>query len=1032
MLKTIYCLIVLLLTSVTAVRSIALDTDSGLAERGALFGKLPNTELSNPRALSPQDALRALRLPEGFQATMFASEPLVRQPISMTTDARGRLWVAENYTYSEGSVGFHASLRDRIVILEDLNQDGQADRRTVFWDQAQKLTSIEVGLGGVWALCPPHLIFIPDANHDDQPDGEPVVMLDGWDDGGVRHNVVNGLRWGPDGWLYGRHGILRTSRVGAPGVPLEQRQAINCGIWRFHPVQREFQVVAHGTTNSWGMDWDEHGQMFFINTVIGHLWHVVPGAHYERMFGEDFNPHVYDLMPQTADHVHWDTQEKWVDIRKIGVTPTTDEAGGGHAHAGLMVYQGDNWPDVYRGRVFAINFHGRRINQDVLRRQGASYTASHAPDLLRFGDPWFRGIDLLTGADGGVFVSDWSDTGECHDDDGIHRESGRIYKITYGAPLVAGPVNLATLPETELVGLLTHKNVWYARQAQTELYGRIVSGQDVAKAKSALRELYASTDNVVHRLRALACLHLLGAVDSTWLAMQLGEANEHLRVRAVMLLCDRGELLSEFARTAVLKAAESDPSGLVLLFLASGLQRLPVAERWQLGERLVVRAEFASDPAYVRMVWYGLEEATIAMPEQAVSLVSSARLPLVRRNLVRRLASNLRTHPEPLAVLAEQFSRSRELEWRRDVLEGIAAALQGWHKADAPPGWQSLLQELARQNEDPLREIARELLVVFGDGRTLEDLKRLAAAEEESIAVRRSAVRSLVASRADGLAPLLQQLLTQRGMAGEALRGLATIADPKTPELIVNSYERLDPHARMEAITTLTSRATYAVVLLNAVADGTIGRRDVAAFEIRQMASLRDERLERLLQSLWPEHRPASSEKENRLAELRELLSESQIAAANRGQGRAVFERSCAVCHTLFGNGKNIGPDLTGSQRTNLNYLLQNIVDPSAQLAENYRMSIVSLADGRVVNGVVLTHDQPNVRVQTPTELLSVPREDIERIVASELSLMPERLLDVLASQQIVDLFAYLMSSQQVALPQPLNGQNADVPVENP
>jgi len=349
----------------------------------APFPEIFNTEPAKDKLLSPEESLAKISVPEGFQVSLFAGEPDVQQPIALTTDERGRVWVAENYTYAESSVNFENRLHDRIVILEDTDGDGRFDERTVFWDEAQKLTSVEVGFGGVWALCAPHLLFIPDANRDDVPDGKPVVVLDGFDASAVRHNIVNGLKWGPDGWLYGRHGILATSLVGKPGASASQRVPINCAIWRYHPTRGVFEAVAHGTTNSWGFDYDDHGEMFFINTVIGHLWHVVPGAHYRRMYGADFNPFLYQLIEQTADHFHWDTGESWSDIRKLGVSPTTDKAGGGHAHSGLMIYLGGNWPDEYRNSVFTVNLHGHRLNNDRLERHGAGYVGKHAPDFFK-------------------------------------------------------------------------------------------------------------------------------------------------------------------------------------------------------------------------------------------------------------------------------------------------------------------------------------------------------------------------------------------------------------------------------------------------------------------------------------------------------------------------------------------------------------------------------------------------------------------------------------------------------------------------
>ena len=250
------------------------------------------------------------------------------QPIAMTIDHKGRLWVVENYSYPIWLGGPQG--KDRILIFEDADHDGRFDRRTVFYDKGTNFTGIELGFGGVWVCATPNLLFIPDRDGDDRPDGEPVVKLDGWDTK-AQHNMFNGLKWGPDGWLWGCNGIMSNSRVGKPGTPEDERVAIDCGVWRYHPTRAVFEAVAHGTTNPWGLDFDDLGEAFITNCVIPHLFHVVPGAHFQRMYGEDLAPHRYALMETCADHIHW-AGGQWTDSRdgkgKHG------EAGGGHAHVG--------------------------------------------------------------------------------------------------------------------------------------------------------------------------------------------------------------------------------------------------------------------------------------------------------------------------------------------------------------------------------------------------------------------------------------------------------------------------------------------------------------------------------------------------------------------------------------------------------------------------------------------------------------------------------------------------------------------------
>ncbi|MES1212977.1 MAG: PVC-type heme-binding CxxCH protein, partial [Singulisphaera sp.] len=241
--------------------------------------------------LDPQAAAKAMTVPAGFRVTLFAGEPDIQQPIAQAIDDRGRLWVVEAYSYPlrqpEGEG------RDRILIFEDTDGDGHFDARKVFAENLNLVSGLEIGFGGVWVGAAPELLFIPDADGDDRPDGPPQVLLDGW---GYQdtHETLNTFTWGPDGWLYGCHGVFTFSNVGKPGTPKEKRTPLNAGIWRYHPTKHLFEVFAEGTSNPWGIDFNDQGQAFITACVIPHLYHMIQGGRYERQAGQHYNKFTYD------------------------------------------------------------------------------------------------------------------------------------------------------------------------------------------------------------------------------------------------------------------------------------------------------------------------------------------------------------------------------------------------------------------------------------------------------------------------------------------------------------------------------------------------------------------------------------------------------------------------------------------------------------------------------------------------------------------------------------------------------------------
>jgi putative membrane-bound dehydrogenase-like protein len=578
---------------------------------------------------SPEETARSLKVPDGFTVTLFAGEPDLIQPIGFCFDDRGRLWVAENTSYPKWQTQGH----DRILIFEDVDGDGRFDKRTVFYDKLNYVTGIEYGFGGVWVVSAPNLLFIPDRNGDDQPDAPPQVLLEGFGHQGV-HNVVNGCTWGPDGWLYGGHGGTSNGRIGAPGTPEAQRPFVDGGVWRYHPTRHVFELLMYGTTNPWAVDFDEYGQAFIPNSVTPHLYHVIHGAHVQRRVQGPNSRYEYGVIDTIADHKHW-IGSRWEDSR--GGKTEQVILGGGHAHCGLMVYLGDNWPEKYRGQIFINNIHGDRMNNDLPARKGSGYTAAHGPDFLTSSDPWYMALHVKYGPDGGVYVSDWYDTGECHTRK-PNTQNGRIYKITYGATRPRGDRttpgwDVAKMSTDELLRLQSHRNEWWVRHARRVLHER---GRD-EKARDTFLAMLNSEGDVPRRLRGLWGLHVTGGASAEMLLGLLKDPQEWVRAWAIQMLAEPRQpgdsALAEFARLA-----QADPSPLVRLFLASAATRIPLAARWAVLERLAAHGEDVDDQNLPLMYWYALEPMVGADPRRALGLATASKIPKLREFAARRIA----------------------------------------------------------------------------------------------------------------------------------------------------------------------------------------------------------------------------------------------------------------------------------------------------------------------------------------------------------------------------------------------------------
>jgi len=976
--------------------------------------------------LPAAEAAATMVVPEGFQVALFAGEPDVKQPIGFAIDDRARLWVAEAYNYPRHGTGSG----DRIVIFADEDGDGRFDKRTVFYEGLNYVTGIEVGFGGAWVMSPPNLYFIPDRDGDDSPDGPPEVLLDGFGNHANAHNLANGFSWGPDGWLYGTHGRTNWSLLGKPGTPQADRVRFDGGVYRYHPLRHVWEPYADGTTNPWGIDWNDVGEAFVCNCVNPHLFHVIPGAHYEPWRNRESSQYAYRRIDTIADHLHFVGRG---NVRDGLGSQAEDAAGGGHAHCGTMVYLGDNWPEKYRNTLFTNNIHGRRINNDLLARRGSGYTASHGPDLLRSQDPWFMGVTLRYGPDGAVFVCDWSDTGECHSTKNTRRETGRIYKISYGKPAPpdggsaklegTATFDLSRLTDLELAERQLHRNDWHVQHARRLLQERAAAGRDLTEVARRLQTVFADDSNVPRKLRALWALHVIGRLDAEFLTAQLNHESEYVRAWSLRLLAEPGEpppaALAKFS-----DLAESDPSPLVRLHLASTLQRLTLDRRRPIAEALSRHAEDVNDENIPLMIWYGIEpllagdtEPLIAEDvKRFVELAATTKIPLLARHIGRRTAST----PDldaALQTLSVRFA-GVEGEPQAELIAGVIEGLEGRRSVAMPPGWPAAYAELQASSRESVRERSLELALIFDDPRALALLRKRAVDTSQGVELRNRAVEALVAKRPVDLAPLLLELVRDSATRRAAIRGLAEYDHRETSATLLAGYDRFDAAARQDALQTLSSRPAWAVPLLDAVEAGQIPRTDVTAYTARQLLSLNVERINNRLQTLWGQVRTTSAEKRKLIADVKKRLTPESLAGADRSAGRALFQKTCANCHRFFDAGGEIGPNITGSQRTNLDYLLQTVFDPSAAVNKDYRMQIIETSAGRLITGLIVSETKAAVTVQTFNEKIVVPIAEIDARSESPLSIMPEGMLQNLSTSDIRNLLAYLMGPTQVPLPE--------------
>jgi putative membrane-bound dehydrogenase-like protein len=966
---------------------------SGVNSTSTLWG-IAQKEGLEAKFLTPQQAIESMTMMDGYKANVWASEPMMTQPMAFCWDDRGRLWVAENRDYESRGYGFSKAGNSRILILEDTNGDGVADSQKIFLDSIPFPSAMAVGFDGLFLGAPPNLLFVPDRNGDDVAEMKDIeVRLTGW---GIRdrHETLNSLHWGPDGWLYGLQGFATPSKVRKPNgkgklykhndpfpddILKGEGVDINGGVWRYHPTKDRFEVVAHGFSNPWGIDYDAKGQLIMTACVIPHLWHVIPGGIYHRQGGQHFNPYVYNDIKTIADHSHRS------------------------AHGGARVYQSDAFPQSQQGRIFMANIHEHAILADVLEPKGSGYVGHHGADFLQANNAQWVGFSMEVGPDGGLYVLDWHDADICGKEV-LNGETGRIFRIMPKTSLAENWTgrysDLNKMTDQQLVNLQTVKSDWHARRARIILQNRASKGKLGSQTHEQLRQIFDANTNADWRLRAMWALHITGDFDSNALVKALDDKDAYIRAWAVQLLCeDRSP--SQTAQEKFVRMAREDQSAVVRLYLASALQRVDADSQWKIAGELMAHGEDKDDHNLPKMIWFGFEPLVKQNSAKALELASRCEIPMVSRFIARRTVD-----ADQIPTLITALGKLPKTQI--SLLEGMRDGLEGRSDLTAPANWQAVFAKL--KTNPKTAQIAQQVAQQFGDTETAR--KSLATLKDKKAPLdqRLKALKSVAGQQRPELLNELPALLNEPNLRTETIRAIAGYDRESLGELLLARYPDFSASDKLQVVQTMSSRSKYGWQLAQALKTNKIPKRDVPTYAARQLLRV----VGSGFVEIWgPIEQHGIDEKA--YARYQKLLSDRALLSANTAKGRLVFQRTCGPCHKMYGEGGNIGPDITGSNRGNVDYLLSNILNPSGEIQDDYKMVVVTTRDGRTYSGNVAGENERQLTLRVVgQDAVVLNKSDIQSREVTPNSMMPTGLLDALTEDEVIDLVAFLRTTQPV------------------
>ena len=989
-------------------------------------GLLLEASVACGQGYPPEEAAEKMTIAEGLQVTLFASEPEVRQPSFVKCDDRGRLWTIQYLQYPNPAGLQRVKVdrwsrtvydrvpkppphgprgADKITILEDTDGDGKADKVKDFVDGLNLVTGVAFGHGGVYVLNVPYLLFYPDRDRDDIPDSDPEVLLTGF---GMEdaQSMSNHLTWGPDGWLYGVNGSTTTCNI--RGIEFQQ------GLWRYHPLTKQFELFCEGGSNCYGVTFNENGEVFY-STNGGPFVHGVQGGYFFKSFGK--HGPLHNLY---AYHYFENLQRDQVP----GGPPT-----------GGTIYTGESFPERFRGKFIAGNFLGHTASYWSVEPKGSTVKATFGETILDSNDTWFGPTDVCQGPDGAIYVCDFHDQRTAHPDPDANwdKENGRIFKIQAVGYIPNQHQDVTQLSSDQLVDLLSSNNGWYVNRARCELARR----RDTS-ILSRLRKLAQQTENANLALQALWAHHVTAEIDETLAIELLNHPTEYVRYWTIRLLGDKKQVTDSVA-TKLIELAASEPSVIVRTQLAATAKRLPGHQGLAIVKQLLDSHPKETDERAKWLIWWAIEAHAIKDLERAVTIFSKAdawKNLSSRENalrLIRRYAAEGTTASyQACVVLLNTAPEEFQTEANAHLLLGLSER----SSALAGIGQGGLFEQQAQSNQDESVESARKYETLTADlSRYIEqqwqpDESNISNLELALLAEHRTAYHQLLATAQDATNPAHQiaavQLLEKYGQhdavdlllnifldsSSEDLKAacLATLAnweDKNIAETLLEKYQQSAAAIQSQIRSVLFTRPMSALQLLNYIEQEQIDPASIPIQELRRLAVHQNEEIDQLVRKHWGNVGPGTPEE--KLATMRRYSNDLRAAAGNPANGKQLFAKHCGICHQLHGEGNKIGPDLTTANRKDRTAMLGNVVDPSAVIRREYINFVVETSSGRILTGLLAAQDAASVTIlDAQNKRIKIPRDEIEELVEAEVSLMPEKILAGLTPQELRDLFSYL------------------------